>query len=106
MVGSNYRQRGLDTASVRSRQYQVAEQENRTVPSTSSPAPADTICRMEDQSLVVLSALLDSLMLQQGFTGADYQHAKELFQPSLASCEKPPGYAAKLDVVDTYDLLE
>jgi hypothetical protein len=61
---------------------------------------------MEDQSLVVLSALLDSLMLQQGFTGADYQHAKELFQPSLASCEKPPGYAAKLDVVDTYDLLE
>src|SRR5579864_1583972 len=59
MVGSNYRQRGLDTASVRSRRYQVAEQENRTVPSTSSPVPADTIRRMEDQSLVVLSALLD-----------------------------------------------
>ena len=45
-------------------------------------------------------------MLQQGFPGSDYQHAKQLFQLSLASCEKSRGYAAKLDVVDTYDLLE
>jgi hypothetical protein len=44
--------------------------------------------------------------VQQGFPGSDYQHSKELFQLSVASCEKPPGYAAKLDVVDAYDLLE
>src|ERR1700757_3401165 len=43
-----------------------------------------------------------AIALQQGFPGSDYQHAKELFQLSVASCEKPPGYAAKLDVVDTH----
>ena len=47
-----------------------------------------------------------AIALQQGFPGSDNQHAKKLFQLSVASCEKPPGYAAKLDVVDTYDLLE
>jgi hypothetical protein len=39
-------------------------------------------------------------------SGPDYEHSKELFQLSVASCEKSRGYAAKLDVVDTYDLLE
>lgn len=40
------------------------------------------------------------IALQQGFPGSECQHSKEPFQLSVASCEKAPGYAAKLDVVD------
>lgn len=44
--------------------------------------------------------------MQQGFAGSDDQPAKKLFQFSVASGKESCRYAAKLDVVDTNDLLE